>query len=626
MDRPVGIFPPDESASVDAAAAALARVAHDNGGPYQEPPSYRGACGRTMFDRVGLPDGLVHVLLPEHEIATVPRNTFVRIMSVHPRSGDLLGEYIGVVASGPFAEPDALHAADTTLVVTAAHGAVLTPKYHGIAHVDVFAQRVDGVLIPADRRPAPNSPVFKLHDADVEAVLGLKLPSEDGPCALGVVEGPSPLRVSIPAKRKAVLFKHLAVLGTTGGGKSTTIAGMMERLAGEGNAVVVFDIEGEYTTLNQPADHPSMVAALRSRQLEPRGSDRTHVFVLSGRDCSNPSHPAIHKFKLAFAEISPYVLVEILGLSEPQERRFIDAYEVCRMLMEHLKVFPSNEDEQQAAIDVDELERGWPRMTLPMMLDIVGNAIEIANKNPDGYEPRSPEFRNAKAQIIELLKRRDVEKDARSWKAIAKRLWRMQRAKVFGDKEAELIGMSELVQSGRISIVDLSDMDAPYLRNLVIAQVLRLIQVRQDDEYREYEARARQGLAAQGPTRVNIFIEEAHEFLSAQRIKQMPHLFDQLARVARRGRKRYLGLVFVTQLPAHLPDEVFGLVNNWVLHKLTDAGVIQRLRRVVSTVSDATWAALPNFAPGQAVCSFTHLQRPIVVSVDPAPGRLRMVD
>ena len=75
-----------------------------------------------------------------------------------------------------------------------------------------------------------------------------------------------------------------------------------------------------------------------------------------------------------------------------------------------------------------------------------------------------------------------------------------------------------------------------------------------------------------------------------------------------------------------LVDKYSGKKNNWVLHKLTDAGVIQRLRRVVSAVSDATWSALPNFAPGQAVCAFTHLQRPIVVSVDPAPGRLRMVD
>jgi DNA helicase HerA-like ATPase len=123
-----------------------------------------------------------------------------------------------------------------------------------------------------------------------------------------------------------------------------------------------------------------------------------------------------------------------------------------------------------------------------------------------------------------------------------------------------------------------------------------------------------------------VFIEEAHEFLSAQRIKVMPNLFDQVATIARRGRKRYLGLVFVTQLPGHLPDEVLGLVNNWILHKLTDNNVVQRLRKVVGSVSEATWKSLPNLAPGQALCSFTHLTRPVMVTVDPSPCKLRMVD
>jgi DNA helicase HerA-like ATPase len=183
-----------------------------------------------------------------------------------------------------------------------------------------------------------------------------------------------------------------------------------------------------------------------------------------------------------------------------------------------------------------------------------------------------------------------------------------------------------MLEQGRISVVDLSDMDAPYLRNVVIAQVLRMLQTRQDEMYRQREVSERAGRPVAAPARLNIFIEEAHEFLSAERIKQMPNLFDQVARIARRGRKRYLGLVFVTQLPSHLPDEVFGLVNNWVIHKLTDTNVVDRLKRVVPMVDDATWNGLPNLAPGQAVCSFGHLTRPILVGIDPSPCRLRMVD
>ena len=126
----------------------------------------------------------------------------------------------------------------------------------------------------------------------------------------------------------------------------------------------------------------------------------------------------------------------------------------------------------------------------------------------------------------------------------------MKKADVFSNEKKERINVDEIIVPGQVSIIDLSDMDAPYLRNLVIAQILRTLQVRQDDLYDEREEALRNKKEPKPLTRVNIFVEEAHEFLSAQRIKQMPNLFDQVARIARRGRKRYLGLIFVTQLPS----------------------------------------------------------------------------
>ena len=97
-------------------------------------------------------------------------------------------------------------------------------------------------------------------------------------------------------------------------------------------------------------------------------------------------------------------------------------------------------------------------------------------------------------------------------------------------------------------------------------------------------------------------------------------------RIARRGRKRHLGLVFVTQLPGHLPNEVLGLINNWVLHKISDANVIQRLRKIIPAVDDGTWTSLPNLASGHALASFAHMARPVLASVDPTPCKLLMVE
>ena len=611
---------------IAAAADRLERTANENGGAYQEPEGYRGSVARTMFDRPGSEDGTITVLVPEHQIGNLTREAYVRIASMHPRTNEIEAEYLGVIASGPFAEPDALGANAPTLVVAAAHGAVLTPKYHGIAQVEVFGERTDGVVIPPVKRPCPNSPVFLLGDDDIKSVLGLNIPPENKPVRLGLLDGVSSLAVEIPAAQKSVLFKHVAILGTIGGGKSTTVSGNMMNFAEAGTAVVVFDTEGEYTTMNGPTENPRMLAALKKRALPARGAKKTRLFYLSGRTPSNPDHPDKRDFKIPFDNLSQYVLTEVLGLSEAQERRLLDAYEVCRITMERAKIYPASDDEQREALEIDELMGGWPRMTIDMMIDVVGAAIAQIEANANDFRGRRTGFAGHEPVLLQTLSARKIEKDTRSWKAIAKRLWRMKKAGVFAEAAKERINVDDMLEPGQISIVDLSDMDAPYLRNLVIAQMLRSLQQRQDELYVEREDAIRKNEEPKPPTRVNIFIEEAHEFLSAQRIKQMPNLFDQVARIARRGRKRYLGLVFVTQLPSHLPDEVLGLVNNWILHKLTDTGVVNRLRKVVPGVNEATWNSLPNLAPGQALCSFTHLARPIMVTVDPSPCQLRMVD
>ncbi len=112
----------------------------------------------------------------------------------------------------------------------------------------------------------------------------------------------------------------------------------------------------------------------------------------------------------------------------------------------------------------------------------------------------------------------------------------------------------------------------------------------------------------------------------AERATQMPVLFQQVARIAKRGRKRWLGLVFVTQLPQHLPRQLFGLVNSYVLHKISDPQVVSTLERTVPGIDAGLWRRLPGLAPGQAIVAFPHLARPLLVAVDPAQAQLRLVD
>src|SRR5262249_30187097 len=232
----------------------------------------------------------------------------------------------------------------------------------------------------------------------------------------------------------------------------------------------------------------------------------------------------------------------------------------------------------------------------------------------------TPLFYQKRDAVDAVVKQAGKVDSPPSWRTLQGRLGRVKRLGGFDHPRTPPLDYADMLRPGRVSIIDLSDTASPLVNNLVIAQLLRGIHRQQDENYRRaVEAGSR-------PTPAMVFIEEAHEFLSAERIKQMEVLFHQVARIARRGRKRWLGLGFITQLPQHLPDEALGLINNWILHKIGDSNVISRLRKSIGGIDDALWNRMLSLAPGQAVVSLSGLIRPLQVAVDPTPAKLQMVD
>jgi DNA helicase HerA-like ATPase len=589
-----------------------------SGGTVEPEPGWEGAIGATMFDVPGSEDGTITVLLPQEHLQRAPSQQLLRIES--RKDGR---RYLGIVVGGPFAEPDSLRGDSNLLVTVMTRGGVYLPPYHGRVRVQLLGEQFpDGTIGPPRLRPLPNSMVFPLDDAEAAAVL-----RAEGAIRLGLVVGHERLVVGVPPDQKSVLPRHTAVLGTTGGGKSTTIARLVQQAQEQDMAVVLLDVEGEYTFLHEPTEDARMLAGLVERGLTPAGlhHNNTALYHLVGRDTANPDHPHQREFCLRFADLSPHTVIEILQMSDAQEERFLKAYDAAKAVLRDLGIFPQkgNAEQEREALELDEFERGYPCLTLPILLDVVGACLATIEKRdlaPYTAELNTPQGRVA---LEKHIRAQSIPAHVASWRALLGMIARLNRLRVFDrrEKEARPLDHSLLLTPGRVSIVDLSDTGMSELSNLVIADLLRGIQEAQDVAYARHEA-------GQGPppTRVLLIIEEAHEFMSGERIARMPTLFQQVARIAKRGRKRWLGLVFVTQLPQHLPREVFGLVNSYILHKITDPHVVQTLRQMVSGIDDSLWQRLPALAPGQAIVSFPHMTRPLLVSIDPAPARLRLID
>ncbi|MBN9121010.1 MAG: ATP-binding protein [Planctomycetes bacterium] len=605
------------------------------GGPKLPHPDDEGSVGVTMFDLPGSSDLTVTVLLGREHLQRAPSQALVRIKSRKDERN-----YLGVVTAGPFAEPDGLRADSDILKAVATHRGDYLPPFHGRVQVTILGEELkDGELTPPRLRPLPNSPVFVLDDAQAAKVLKCS-----GDVRLGLVVGHQGVEVGAPAKAKAVFPRHTAILGTTGGGKSTTVAGLVARARAAGMAVVVLDVEGEYTALHEPTDHKPMLAGLRDRGLKAEGvpANAMTVYHLVGRGTANPAHPRRKEFSLQFARLSPYAVMEILDLSDAQQERFLKAYDIAKPLLRDLEIFPEKgkPEQERFALEIDEFERGYPRVTVPLLIDIVracaqraepkvgqkrGRKTEDEAEESPAFEPWCRELKapGATDHLHKRVNAANPPGNVVSWHALHGRLSRLNRLKVFFDETKEGVrplNYAELIKPGALSVIDLSDTGFGELNNLSIADVLRGVQEAQDAACERAEQQK------VSPTPVLIVVEEAHEFLSEERVGKTPVLFEQVAKICKRGRKRWLGLCFVTQLPSHLPKQVLGLCNSFILHKLQDPQVVSLLKRTVGGVDDGLWDRLPNLAAGQAVVSFPHFARPLLVSIDPSQAKLRLTE
>lgn len=588
----------------------------------EEPEWARGSIGRVAFDLPSAKDLEVTVLLPREHVADVPNQGLVRI-----ESRDTGETYRGVVTEGPFTEPDGLRGDASALITTAVRGASLfLPPYHGRMVVQLLGVEVEEGLVPPRHRPRPNSAAFLMTPQEAASTLRV----DEGDLVIGTLQGEPTAELKIPSDRKSVLPRHTAVLGTTGGGKSNTITRLIAEARRSGTAVVLFDVEGEYLALDRAADEPGVLAALKRRGLEPAGIDpvRTYHFHRHPPGASSAPNPV--PFVVQFEGLSGHAVVELLEFNDAQEERYWSAYGIGREVLDKLSIFPTSETEREWLLnDYDEFDRGIPGLTLTRLTDIAQAAKNVAG-GAEVYPFRDPAFEQNRDAVIDLVRQRVESKkgagDVPSRGKVWSRLHRLDKFGAFENAQTQHDGVKpisfkDLVEPGTVSVIDLTGMTSTVLRNVVIAQILTGVFNAQNAAFGRWEA----GDKAARPPRTMIVLEEAHEFISASRIARMPRLFEAIETLAKRGRKRWLELVFVTQSPQHMPQQVLELVNNFVLHKMSrDAAT--HVRHGLAGLDDSLTAYLPTLGPGAAVVSMGSYTRPVLAQIDPGGCKLLLAD
>jgi hypothetical protein len=240
-------------------------------------PDLQHAVGFTHFDTASSEDNRLVMLMSRTDIHRLASQTLVRIKS---NDDSTVRTYLGVVVRGPFAEPDAVPPNSTMAVSVVVQGkrVAYTFDYHGRAEVEILCEESGGKRVPPRYRPRPKSPVFVVPEEQCKTILGV-----DGDLCLGTVVGYDDMEARIPSADKSVLPRHTGIIGTTGGGKSTTVATLIHKAQAAGISTIILDVEGEYTELDQPTDHDAMLEALKRRGKKPEGVKDLHIHTLVNR-------------------------------------------------------------------------------------------------------------------------------------------------------------------------------------------------------------------------------------------------------------------------------------------------------------------------------------------------------
>ena len=174
------------------------------------------------------------------------------------------------------------------------------------------------------------------------------------------------------------------------------------------------------------------------------------------------------------------------------------------------------------------------------------------------------------------------------------------------------IDVESLLQPGRVSIIDVSGVSNDAAKNLSIAWLLRLI----------FEAKIENHEAP----KTIIVIEEAHTFVSRESRERMTATLDMLKLIARRGRKRWLGLVFISQQPSHLPEEIFELCNTRFVHCIKSEHNLNPLKKTSGDIVNELWDMVPALGPGQALVTSPQFNHTVLTNVRPSQSKRRLTD
>lgn len=400
-------------------------------------------------------------------------------------------------------------------------------------------------------------------------------------------------RIPVSLDLEKLVFHHSAIVGSTGSGKTTTVASLIQKFINDGyenSNVVIIDPHGEYSNA---FEH---IASIRSVLPDGDAQLRVPYWALPFDDIltifvNAPEHGTfanrvdeiITKQRREFVRNSEWLDIDPRAVSRETPVPF-DIHEVW-----HQVDYENNETVDGDGNPCIQSE-GDPQELIPTTFEEYSRSRDPPNKGAtyQVYGANPDRLRHALADPqLEFLKHPE--------------------GAITGDDPLVNVVEDWLGHDHPVSVLDFSgvpDRVAQGSIGVILNLLFELAQRSSGDQFSEA------GIGRNSP--ILVVLEEAHRYLDSDDI--MSH--DAANRLAREGRKYGVGLMAVTQRPTEIPETAFSQMGTIIALRLTnesDQGTIK------SSLPD-TVAGMANILPSlrqrEAIISGEAMNIPVRVELD----------
>lgn len=403
--------------------------------------------------------------------------------------------------------------------------------------------------------PSSGTPIYLADDAWLADVLSRKRPHTPGSALVGSLltrpDGAAPIVLDV----KDLVSTHLAIIASTGAGKSYLASVIIEELMRpyNGAAVLVIDPHGEYSTLEELANHSEFA--------------------------SGDAAPA--------------------SRNGPRRPR----YQARTLFKRH----------DQVKVRLSTLTLGDLRYLLPSMTDkqhhFLGRAYDNLRHAKKGQPWTAEELKRAVSDVARTSN--DESGDDSGNSTVAALHWKIDER--FGDNNMvfdphQHLDLHEALRPGQCTVLQLDEVDERDQQVIVATLLRRIYNARMDTE----RGKVHEGSERYLPYPVFVLLEEAHHFAPHGDEVVTTAILKQ---ILAEGRKFGVGVGLITQRPGKLDADVLSQCLTQCIMRIVNEVDQKSVGAAVEGVGRELLDNLPALSKGQAIIAGAAVNTPVICRV-----------